>query len=269
MREHEPAGPGVRNEPLGDCLVGRLHQLVGRQPGGADQNLDLELAADRGRHPEGLVGLVGEPVEAAPEHLAHPLRDRRLPGGVGVSAQAALAREQAHDLADEEGVAVGLGDHRVRQPRGRRRAGRHLDVPRDRAGVEPAETEATAVLQARDLAQHARQRMLASQLDVAVGADDQQAARGELPRGEAQQEQARLIRPVQVVEDHHHRAVPRRRDQEAADRVEDAEAGLLALGVVGGLDVEALGHLRDELRHVRRPAAELPGEGDRIRVADV
>ena len=72
--------------------------------------------------------------------------------------------------------------------------------------------------------------MAARELDVAVGADEQQRASGKLARDELEQEQRSLVRPVQVVQDEHERPGATRSLQEARDRVEEAKAGLLGIG---------------------------------------
>jgi hypothetical protein len=90
-------------------------------------------------------------------------------------------------------------------------------------------------------------------LDVAVGADQQQARVGQLPRDELQQQQAGPVGPVEVVEDHHQAGVGRRLAQRRGHGVEQAEAGHLRIerGVRRG------GGLRQ--RGQRRPPGPVGG----------
>ena len=111
--------------------------------------------------------------------------------------------------------------------------------------------------------------MVAAELDVAIGAEHQQAARGELPGGEAEQEERGLVGPVEVVEHDHQWAVACGGEQQAGHGVEEAEAGLLAVGTRRRLDVELLGDLGDQLGDLGRPAAELPRQCDGVRVPGV
>ena len=75
--------------------------------------------------------------------------------------------------------------------------------------------------------------MVAAQLDVAVGADHEQRAVAQLAGEELEQQQRGLVGPVQVVEDEHQRPRGGGAGEEARDRVEEAEARLLVLGVLG------------------------------------
>jgi hypothetical protein len=69
-----------------------------------------------------------------------------------------------------------------------------------------------------------------ARLHVAVGADDHQALVGHRLGEEAEQEQGRLVRRVQVVQDHQHRPGVGDRAQEPAHGVEQHEAGRLGVG---------------------------------------
>ena len=76
---------------------------------------------------------------------------------------------------------------------------------------EPAQQHALGGALARELGESLRQRMAAAQLDVAIGADQQQASRAQLAREELEQEQRGLVGPVQVVEDDDQRPARARR----------------------------------------------------------
>ena len=186
------------------------HELLGPHVRDPPDQLLVEVTADHRRNPQRLVGLLAEAVETAADHLADALRDLQL-RRAAAAGQLALAGEQPDDLADEERVAVGLLLDGLGQSRRRRGARGHLDVALDGADRQPLQRDAPTALDAGDLAEHPGERMVAAELDVAVGAEDQQATRGELASREAEQEQRRLIRPMQVVEHEHDRPIAGRR----------------------------------------------------------
>ena len=204
----------IGHEPLCDRLPGRLHQLLRRLLGHPPDQILVEVASDDRGHPERLVRRVAEAVETAADHLAHALWDLQV-GEAATAGELPLAREQPDHLTDEEGIAVGLLLHRLGESRGRRGAGGHLDVSLDGTNREAAQQDPPAPLDARDLAENPGEGMVAAELDVTVGPEDQQAARGELPGGEPEQQQRRFVRPVEVIEDDHQRPVARRSEQQA------------------------------------------------------
>ena len=149
-------------------------------------------------------------------------------------------------------------------------AGGELDVVGDPVRVEAAQRDPARALDPGELAERVGERVVAAELDVAVGADQQQAGAGEPAGDEAQQQQRGLVGPVQVVEHDHQRARARGAGEEAGERVEEPEARLLGLHVRRLADVaEALGELGDDLGDVGGAAAELPAQADRVGVADV
>src|SRR3990170_3202696 len=69
-----------------------------------------------------------EKLQAAPHHLAHSLGNRDAPGlHLLRTLQAAIGHQQAHDLVEEEGVALGLPVDGLHKRLGRRQARRNLD----------------------------------------------------------------------------------------------------------------------------------------------
>ena len=105
---------------------------------------------------------------------------------------------------------------------------------------------------------------------VAVGADDQDPAVGELAGHELQQQQRGLVGGVQVVEHEHERLRRRGALQERGERVEEPEAR--ALGLDGG-DGRQVGQdraqLGQQLRDVDRAGAELGAQRLHLGAADV
>ena len=234
----------------------------------------LEIATDGGSPREHAVGALGELVEAPPHHLADALRDRQLPvchaRGAVPASEATLAGEQTHHLADEERVALGLLPDRGDQVSRGLRARGHLHESGHGRGVEAAEHDPATPLDASQLAQRPRERMMATELDVPVGADHQQSGARQLPRHELEELQRGGVRPVEVVEHDHQRARARRRGQERVHRVEEPEARLLPLSLARlRRDAEPLTHLRHDPGHLGAPTPELPGEADRVRLANV
>ena len=232
--------------------------------------LAVELAADHGGDPQRLVRLLAEPVEAAADHLADALRDLQLGGAAAAGRAGPRWPAAGPPRRRRTGCRRSARGPPRPGPAAAGDAGGHLDVARDRRRPEAAQRDPAAALDPGQLAEHPGERVVAAELDVAVGAEDQQAARGELAGDELEQQQRGLVGPVQVVEHEHHRAGRGRPpSEEARDRVEEPEARLLAVGALGGLDVEPLGDLGDELGDLGGAGAELPGERDRVGVADV
>jgi hypothetical protein len=162
------------------------------------QRVEPELAAEDGRRREQLAAARRETSQALSDHRADAGRD---PERGARLAEAPLSVEQPHHLGDEERVALGLGvdrRHELARRPGRRR---ELDVLGDVVLAQAVQRDLARVRFARELGQGRRQRVAEGRIDVAVGADDQQAAARDLARHEAQQQQRRLVGGVDVVED--------------------------------------------------------------------
>ena len=258
------------DQPCVDRFAERRRHLFRRAVADPRDHLELELPTADGGEPQHLVGGLREAIEPPADHLAHALRDRDLPPRL-VLAEATLGRHQPHDLADEERVAPRLLADRDGELGGRAiDAGGELDVAGDSVGVEAVQCDSTRGVDLGELAERCGKRVVAAELDVAVGADDQQAGVGEPAGEEAQQQQRRLVGPVQIVEHDDQRAGARGAAEELGDGVEDPEARLLGIHRRELADVaEALADLGHDPRHVRGAGAELPAQPDRIGLADV
>ena len=92
-------------------------------------------------------------------------------------------------------------------------------------GVEACDREHLAP--SSRVAQHGRDGMVRADLGVPVGTDDRHRVRRQLGGHEAEEEERRLVGPVQVVEHDQQGAGPCRPAEERRDGVEEAEAGLL------------------------------------------
>ena len=103
-------------------LVEQVQDGAALEPADARQGVEIELAPeDRGQR-EQLVAVVRQVAQPAADRLADAVRDgqRRL-------RELPLPAEQPHDLADEQRVALGLGEHRRTQLGGSDRGGRERD----------------------------------------------------------------------------------------------------------------------------------------------
>ena len=219
----------------------------------ASQQAQFERPTDhrgRGEHP---IGRVRQAVQAPADHLLDALRNaQRSAAACGCGVLHAVVREhllqqQAGDLADEQRVALGLLMDRV-DPGGRQGSVASQTHHASRLGARQAgQAQALEAGLARQFAQGRRQRMLARQLDVAVGDEHQHPARREARRQEFQQAQRRRVGPVQVVEHQQQRGHRSRPLPEAGDRVEQAKPRLC------GIDHRrrrlAARHTLQDLRH--------------------
>jgi hypothetical protein len=110
--------------------------------------------------------------------------------------------------------------------------------------------------------EHLGEGMGPVEVDVAVGADHEQAQVADVARQVAQQQQRWLVGPVQVVEQEYQRLRAGRVAQEPGHALEQAHAlgvalELHRLGKVG----EALAHLGDEVRELGGAVAQLLAQG--------
>ena len=121
VREHVVADADLPHDAGVDRGVEELGELVGVHLGELREDGELEAAADDRGELEQLVGLVGEPVQPAPDHFAHALGDPdrldvadRHPHPVTLDDRAGF-REVTQHLAREQRVAVGLGEDQMRE----------------------------------------------------------------------------------------------------------------------------------------------------------
>ena len=117
--------------------------------------------------------------------------------------------------------------------RGRRDdPGGDLDEPLDLGTGQPAEDQSPSHRQA---AQHLRERMLASELPLPVGGEDQDPGIVQLARQEIEEKERGLVGPVDVVEDQDHRAPLGGGAKELCRAAEEAEPRVLRRngGLVG------------------------------------
>ena len=232
MGESVPARDtgGLGDEPVRDRLLEDLQQPVSWHVGRVLEDVRHELPADHRCDGEDAVALLREHVEPAGDHLPYALRNAELPvRALAYTDQASLAHKQPHDLPQEERIPLGLAmDAGHERGRGRH-ARRHLDVAGDVLLAEPAERDAVSDRLAGERPQRLEERVLPAELDIAVGADDQQARDLHLSREELEQQQRGLVGPVEIIEEQHEGPPVRCVLEERRNAVEEPEARLLRL----------------------------------------
>ena len=245
-------------------LVERVEQLVARRAARALDRREVERRADHRADREGLVHRVGQPGEPPADDLAHALGDAEVgdrarggPAPVVVLHDRAGLGEVAQHLTDEERVALGLGVQRrgeIPAALGELVTGDVRHEAGDLVLVEALEVEAVDAGLAPEVAEHVRERMAAVEVGVAVRAEEEHAHRRRRPEQVTEQDERRLVGPVQVVEHEHHGRRGRDLGEQVGDRVEQPEA--LGLGV----GHHRLGEAGDATREVGDDAHELAAE---------
>ena len=221
----------------------RIEQVVllGARHGG--ERVERERAADDGRRRQHLAVLGCEQIESTAQNQSHTLRhfgvtdlEPGAPPAVVVEQPSAVA-QVPEQLLGEERVAVRLGEHEIDQL-GRRVASgasaEHGTDLVDRQQSRPEIHRANVTVQRAD---GRGQRSVGLQLVVAKGADDQQRETRRSTGLVTQQQQRRLVGPVQVLVDEHHRLVVRRPFDELSDAMQHVAALLLRCEVRRRRDV--------------------------------
>ena len=282
--EHERVGPrgvhqlggGRRVEGVEDCVL----------PLGGDRHQFLEpeaLAQDRGTA-EHARDLLAHPIETMAYGGLHPLGNGELvellaPPLAVLAVDGALLDEGLHHLLDEERVPLGLAEDRLAELLA------HLVLVEEGgdlvAGLvpgEPAEGDARGEALAVPVHQRRGKGMRAVEIGLAVGGEEQHPLVAQVPEKIVEQTQGPLVRPLQVVEEHHQPLALGHRGQEPGHVVEQPEPLLVGgkrrrLGERSEARAEfgsEAGELRRGLagdlqgRVVRRthPATERLGEGE-------
>jgi hypothetical protein len=168
-------------------------------------------------------------LQAAADDFADALRDREAPAVGSGGVEPSVGGEQAYHFREEERVAFCLFVDRLRETDCRRMAGGDLEIPVDVFAGETVEDDPRRDGMPRELGQRARERMVTSELDIAVRRDHDDASDGHLRRQVAEKQQRRLVGPVQIVEHEQQRLALGRVLEERGDRIEETEPGLLRL----------------------------------------
>ena len=126
------------------------------------------------------------------------------------------------------------------------------------ASLEAGERERSRDRLASQLGERRSRADRRGRIDVAVGADDQEAAVAELAGDEPEQQQRGLVRGVQVVEHQHERLRGRDALQEGGQRSKSRKrAPSDSTRGAAGRSGRSVAQLGKELGHVGRPGAEL------------
>ena len=248
---HERVREGVAAHPPGlaqharlDALLERRDEHVVVERGDRLQQVELELAADHGRHLERLAGRGAQAPQPPRRHLAHAVRHPGLGQRSGGMEPAAAGSQVAHDLLDEERVALGLA---VQRPQERRLHVVHPERGHQLGHLglrEPGERDAGQRALAPDAGGELEQRVVGLELGVTVGAEQQHAPRMRRPYELAQQLEGRPVGPVQVVEHEHERGVRARLAEQRGDRLEEPHPA--AVGVTARVLIRRRPELREE-----------------------
>ncbi len=233
-------------------LVEEIQELVLVSCGGRGQEVEVEVAPDDRGNAEHIASRPAETSDAGADDRAQALRqgeiDLRLTGhptARGVLDDGSGLGELAEDLGHEERVAVGLlvdavGEGHARLVEFVTGGGLH---ERHHVGVveaferECAHPGRLAVQGAQGLGEGMGDR----EFGIAVGAENEQPCRGRVGRYVAQQLEARLVGPVQVVEDQDDRVLFARRVEEVDHgAVEEVALGFGIRAPGGGQAAEAL-----------------------------
>jgi hypothetical protein len=228
-RAHDRVDERVAAHPLGvlaqhargDRLLQRRHQLVTAERPDLLEHVEVELAADDGGRGERVPAGIAEPGEAPPGDLAHAVGHAGLEQRDGAAEVPVGIGEMAHDLLDEEGVAVGLAVQLLDERRRPRTAAERAHERAGLGGVEACDVEPVE----RPLAAQAGEQRL-ERLAALVGPGGGEEERG-LGGGRAHEVgdelERRLVGPVQVVEDDEQRRRAGDLGEQRRDGVEEAE----------------------------------------------
>jgi len=221
--------------------------------------LGLNEASDRGEQPVGHGATPGrrdaqQPLGGRIEALDAGEEDVTQGQRQLVGVRAALHRTE--DLLDQECVALRALVDLVHEPRARPRAQDGLELPRDLRTPEALQLDALHGTYALPAGDQRPQRMAAVQL-VGAEADDHEHAIGVQGAHEQGHEvERRPVRPVQILDHEHERAVGGQPLDDADDELE--QAGRPALTQRRGADRA----VRVEVRqHLRQIGAGGPDEG--------
>ena len=260
QRVRERVAPGCRVDLLDHARANRglqaVEQLVLGLRAQERQDVQLELAAEDRRGHEQAVRRGAEAADALGDDVLHALGHREPAARVRprLGADRARLREVAQHLDDEERVAFGSLVDDPAQLRRRVVARENADELRHGRRVEGLERVTEHPALAPELGQHLCQRMLDVELGLPVGAEHQETGLARIASQVLQQQQGRLVGPMQVVEHEHHGPVLRGLAQQRAHGLEQPRAR--ALRVAG----QRLREVGDQLRELGHEPSQLAAD---------
>ena len=234
MGEAVPSGRNFGHETGATRLLQSVEKrFVAKSPGRLNYS-QVELSTHNGRHPKGLVGILGKARHPATDDVPDALGDAELldwtpchPAPLQLAQPAGL-RQMADDLAHEERIALRLGVDGPSQNHGvisvELVTGRLLHEGDDARGVESGEREALHAARTPEVGHHLHKGMVVVELGIPIGAEDEEALRIRGLHDMPQQEESGLGRPLQVVEDQEDRVVSRDCSQPGGHGVEETVA---------------------------------------------
>jgi hypothetical protein len=217
LREHRVVDFGDQARPLGLLQQGDGGGLL--QPRRRGQQGRVEPLADQGRDRENLRAARRQAPDPGPDHVTHGLRDPRrgavVRGRPGAELPA-LGQVPAH-LQEIERVARGFPFEPVDDialPPGEQR--------RDRAAGQAAQGQAAAVdVPGQGWQRGAELAPLGTGVPVHGHGQERRGPPG--PHQVGEQDQGRLVRPLQIIEDQQDRVARRHPPEPGVDRLEQAE----------------------------------------------
>ena len=225
--EHVDAPGELEHKPGRDGLLECSHDLLVLTAQDLRDDVEAGLAPDDRCGAQHAGRERREPADAAPDDRQHAFGHAEAPQRrcrQRFARRHAGLEQRADRLLDVEGVAVGLlaqASDEVRRDVAAQPVGH--ECPR-RVLVEAVEHEAVLAVLAAQARVYVRERMLGPDLDVAQRPDDEDARELGVPKQVAQQQQRRLVGPVQVVEDEQHRCPPAGGVQQRRHRLEQPVA---------------------------------------------
>ena len=141
----------------------------------------------------------------------------------------------------------------------RRTTDRRLDICRHIRLGEASQRETLDQMLSPELGERSGERMAARQVDVPVGAHDQETRIAQVLRHELEEPERARVRRIEILEHEHDRPGCGGPLQKRGERVEQSETGLLLVGERRcRLDVpETARHLGHDLSHRHRTCAQL------------
>ena len=234
-----------------------------------------EPPSDDRREGQRFPRLFFQTLEAAPDDQTHALGNAEIlerqavePFAVAVE-EAPFFGQMLVDLFDEEGVALGFRVDGSDEALGRLAPAERLDHFPDPIGREAREVDPLDEPLSHELSQRRGQGWRQIELEITVGADDDDGHAGHPGDQVAKKVQRRLVRPVEVLEDQQQRPFGAEALDEAAEAVEEIVPFSLRRHLERGREVRIqAAQAGIELRDLRRFRTEgvtqaLPLEGAR------
>ncbi len=184
-------------------------------------------------------------------------------------AQMPFFHQVAHDLLHEQGVTLRLAVDGLGQRARHLGAGDRHQHPLHLRRAQTPQQHTAKLGPTPELGQRRRQGVAAVDLDVAVGADDQQPRTGEIAGEVLQQVERALVGPVQVLQHQQQGLHGGGVAQEARDRLQQPPAVLFGVARGTRLDGQPLADFTHDASKVGSGGAEVGPESLRLAGQDV